>query len=116
MVLAQGEVSNPEKTDRLKTLYTAVKQRNIPSVLVITKIETADKPLLNESGTIKEKVGSRKVERPRDMGNLYRSAKASCALERHQPVPRAARATSVTRAANSSAPRMLAASKLIESA
>ena len=87
-VLAQGEVSNEEKTDRLKALYTAVKDRNIPSLLVITKIETADKPLLNSSGTITEKPASggksaksAAVERQKDMGNLFRSAKVAKLIE-----------------------------------
>lgn len=83
MVVAQGEVSNEEKMGRLKALHTAVKQREIPSLLVITKIETADKPLLNSSGTIKEKPASGSsgsaqrvgTERPRDVRNVYRSAK-----------------------------------------
>ena len=52
--VAQGEISNKEKMACLKQLHMAVKQRNIPSLLVITKIETADKLLLNSSGTITE--------------------------------------------------------------
>jgi hypothetical protein len=86
MVLAQEEVSNKDTTDRLKVLYAAVKQRNIPSILVITKIETADKELLNSSGTIKVKTASggansTAVRRLRDMSNLYRSARVRVALE-----------------------------------
>jgi hypothetical protein len=84
MVLAQGEVSDKDTTDRLKVLYAAVKQRNIPSLLVITKIETADKQLLNASIKVKTASGGANgtaVARPRDMGNLYRSAKVRVALE-----------------------------------
>ncbi len=86
MVLAQAEVSDKDTTDRLKNLYAAVKQRNIPSLLVITKIETADKQLLNSSGTIKVKTASGGANstaerRPRDMRNLYRSARVRVALE-----------------------------------
>lgn len=84
MVLAQPEVSNPEKTERLKALHMAVKARNIPSLLVITKVEKADKRLLSASGNIKVKPNSSgakasqspPTERPRDMRNLYRSDKA----------------------------------------
>ena len=127
MVLAQGEVSNPEKTDRLKALYTAVKQRNIPSMLVITKIETADKPLLNSSGTMREKGGpgqakSTAVERPRDMGNLYRSAKAPpspSSLYSARPTPASmvpARPVARARRSDSTFASLLQVLQLIETA
>lgn len=97
MVVAQGEVSNEEKMGRLKQLYNAVKQRKIPSLLVVTKIETADKPLLNSSGSIKEKPTRGAVtaqapssllhaatERPKDVSNIYRSAKVRSSGESHE--------------------------------
>ncbi len=85
-VLAVRDVSNTDKTDRLRELHTAVKERKIPSLLVITKVEIADKRLLNSSGTIKVLTASggannTAVERPRDMSSLYRSKRVRVAPE-----------------------------------